>query len=137
MATRNLQSVVIDMDTVILLSQITSTLTPSLIPTLSNRYNSSLILTSKDLSVEWMASILFSCTVIHEKNPFVESHPPIPSLIDICDYLAGQKYPASRLSFCPITYPSSMSYDELSLDKSTGWRDLSHDLAKAAHAADN
>jgi hypothetical protein len=91
----------------------------------------------KDLSAEWMAPIPFSCTVIHKKNPFIESHPPIPSLINICDYLAGQKYPASRLSICPITYPPPMSYDELSLDKSTGWRDLSCDLAKPAHTAGN
>jgi hypothetical protein len=84
-----------------------------------------------------MASIPFSCTVIHKKNPFIESHPPIPSLIKICDYLAWQKYPMSRLSLCPITYPLPMLYNELSLDKSTGWRDLSRDLAKAAHTAGN
>jgi hypothetical protein len=30
-----------------------------------------------------------------------------------------------------------MLYNELSLDKFTGWRDPSHDLAKAAHAAGN
>jgi hypothetical protein len=105
MATHNLQSVVVDTDTVIL--PITdrfhtdSQLNTYTIESIQFHLDSDI----KDLSAEWMASIPFSCTVIHEKNPFIESHPPIPSLINICDYLAGQKYPASRLSFCFITSP--------------------------------
>ncbi len=79
-----------------------------------------------------MASISFLLHCYPQKNPFVESHPPIPSLIDICDYLTGQKYPVSRLSFYPKTYPPP-----LSLDKSTGWSSLSRDLSKAAHTAGN
>ncbi len=90
MATRNLQSVVIDTDTVILL--ITDHFHTD---SQSNTYTIKLIqfqLDSdiKDLSAEWMASIPFSCTVINKKNPFVESHPPIPLLINICDYLLGR-----------------------------------------------
>jgi hypothetical protein len=137
MATRYLQSVVVDTDTVILpitdhfhTDSQSNTFT---IESIQFQLDSNI----KDLSAEWMASIPFSCTVIHKMNPFVESYPPIPSIIDICDYLAGQKYPASRLSFCSITYPLPMLYNELSLDKSTGWRDLSRDLAKAAHIAGN
>ncbi len=126
MATCNLQSVVIDTDTVIL--PITDHFhndfqsNTCTIESIQFQLDSDV----KDLFAEWMASAPFSCTVIHKKNPFTESHPPIPSLIDICDYLAGQKYPASRLSFCPKTYPPP-----LSLDKSTGWNDQSHDLSIA------
>jgi hypothetical protein len=132
MATCILHSVVVDTDTVVL--PITDHFHTD---SQSNTYTIKLIqfqLDSdvKDLSAEWMASIPFSCTVIHEKNPFVGSHPPIPSLINICDYLAGQKYPASRLSLCSKTYPLP-----LSLDISTEWSDLSRDLSKAAHTAGN
>jgi hypothetical protein len=93
----------------------------------------------KDMSDEWKACIPFYCHVIHDNNfPQVPLQPNSPSMIDICDYLGGQKYPAVQLDFCHVTYPPPHSNKEMSstnAHKCTRWGDLSRDLAVAAHGA--
>ena len=93
-----------------------------------------------DMSAEWKASIPFCCHVILDHNNTTQI-PKVndPSVIDICDYLGGLKYPAIRLNFCHITYPPPTSNEEMASNKGhhqcTGWTDLSRDLAVAAHGA--
>ena len=92
------------------------------------------------MSAEWKASIPICCHVILDHNN--TSQIPKPnhlSVIDICDYLGGLKYPAIRLNFCHVTYPPPTSNEDMASSKGhhqcTGWTDLSRDLAVAAHEA--
>ena len=93
-----------------------------------------------DMSVEWKASIPFCChdILIHNNTTQIPK-PNHSSVIDICNYLGGLKYPAIRLNFCHVTYPPPTSNEEMSSNKGhhqcTGWTDLSRDLAVAAHGA--
>jgi hypothetical protein len=92
----------------------------------------------KDLSAQWKASIPFLCSVTYDNTSFTDIPPSVPlSLIDISDYLGGQKYPARRLSFCPTTYPPPTLDEEMTSRKSPCWCDLSRALGTAAHEAGN
>ncbi len=85
----------------------------------------------KELHKEWKASITFTCYVINENNQ--QSFSPLGgtlSKIDICEYLGGQMYPATRLAFCPNTYKPPSSNDEMTSKNSescNGWMDLWRD----------
>lgn len=93
-----------------------------------------------DMSAEWKASIPFCCHVILDHNNTTQiPKPNHSSVIDICDYLGGLKYPAIRLNFCHITYPPPTSNEDMASNKGhhqcTGWTDLFRDLAVAADEA--
>jgi hypothetical protein len=94
-----------------------------------------------ELSEEWEASIPFSCYGINENNnPCTSSYGSTFSKRDICNYLGGQMYPATRLAFCPNTYMPPSSNDEMTRnhsESSNGWTDLQRDLSTAAHDAGN
>jgi hypothetical protein len=81
------------------------------------------------------------CYVINENDqPCTSPLGNTPSKIDLCDYLGGQMYPAARLAFCPNTYKSPSSNDEMTSKNSescNGWMDLHRDLSIAAHDAGN
>ena len=95
----------------------------------------------KKLHEEWKASIPFTCYVINENDQ--QSFSPLGSTlskIDIYNYLGGQMYPAARLAFCPNTYKSPSSNDEMTSKNSEScnrWTDLQRDLSIAAHDAGN
>ena len=62
------------------------------------------------------------------------------SKTDICDYVGGHKYPASRLVFCPIKYQPPSSNDKMSSktsDQFIGWSDLRRDLLVSSFSAGN
>ena len=62
---------------------------------------------------------------------------PLP-LIDICDFLGGEKYPTMRLHFSSTDYPPPKTNEDMSIDlASSGWADLCRDLMTAAHSAGN
>jgi len=61
-----------------------------------------------------------------------------PPLIDICDFLGGEKYPTMRLHFSSTDYPPPKTNEDMSIDlASSGWADLCRDLMTAAHSAGN
>jgi hypothetical protein len=64
------------------------------------------------LSHEWKALIPFDCHVFLNELQNTTAFSFKPSQIDICDYLGGQKHPASRLVFCPIKYKPPYSNDK-------------------------
>jgi hypothetical protein len=68
-------------------------------------------------------------------NDFMPTPPP---LIDICNFLGGEKYPTMRLHFSSTDYPSPKTNEDMSIDlASSGWADLSRDLMTAAHSTGN
>ena len=91
----------------------------------------------RNLSVGWIASIPFHAFIVNYGDE--TDHLPTnfqPDVVNICSFLGGNKYPASRLVLCPNTYkpPSSnenMSTKELS-DQCNGWVDLRKALESAA-----
>ena len=96
----------------------------------------------RNLSVGWIASIPFHAFIVNYGDE--TDHLPTnfqPDVVNICSFLGGNKYPASRLVLCPNTYkpPSSnenMSTKELS-DQCNGWVDLRKALESAAWFAGN
>ena len=58
-------------------------------------------------------------------------------LVDICDYLDGNKYPTNKLYFYSHTYPPPRD-NKLMIDTTSGipyslWLDLKRDICKSAH----
>ena len=92
-----------------------------------------------NISLDWKRSIPFHCHVIYDPseltNDFMSTPPP---LIDICDFLGDEKYPAMRLHFSSTDYPPPKTNEDMSIDlASSGWADLCRDLMTAAHIAGN
>ena len=90
---------------------------------------------------EWKATIPFDCHVLMEYELLNGTEFSFrSSKIDICDYLGGHKYPASRLVFCPIKYPPPSSNDKMTSktsDQFIGWSDLRRDLLVSSFSAGN
>ena len=91
----------------------------------------------RSLSEGWNGSIPFECCVLYEDD--IANISPLNlifSEIDICEYLSGNKYPASRLVFCPKTYPPPSTVDAMSnkitSEKCPGWINLRRALCLSA-----
>jgi hypothetical protein len=92
------------------------------------------------LSDGWDASIPFNCCVV-EDDHLTNDIPTnfIFSQIDICEYLNGGKYPASRLIFCPNTFVPTFSDHQMTTnsEQCRGWTDLRRALCIAAFESGN
>jgi hypothetical protein len=107
----------------------------------NQRIQSQLNASVNNLSMDWKGSILFHCHVIYDPseltNDILSTPPP---LIDICNFLGGEKYPAIRLHFSSSDYLPPKTNEDRSSDlaiKCSGWADLCRDLMSAAHHAGN
>ena len=97
----------------------------------------------KEMSSQWKGSIPFQC---HQLTSLTDASSPLPfpsppPMLDICDFLGGQKYPTARLYFCIIKYPPPQSNEDMICreidNKCPGWIDLKWDVMVAAHEAGN
>ena len=85
----------------------------------------------------WKASIPFEVHVISDSITVINNDLLNGSLklVDICDFLDGEKYPVHRIYFCRSTYPPPLqdaSMDGSSSESCAGRVSLRHDLCKSA-----
>jgi hypothetical protein len=92
---------------------------------------------------EWKGSIPFQCHVLTSLTdaPSLLLCSSPPPMIDICDFLGGQKYLTMRLYFCRLKYPPPQSNENMICrekdSKCPGWIDLKCDVMVVAHEAGN
>ena len=88
------------------------------------------------LSNPWEGTIMFPIYVVNDMKSFAPSvfnSPPIE--VDICTYLAANKYPTEILYFSPSKYPPPHQEADMLSEEGgplSGWIDLKRDLEVAS-----
>lgn len=87
----------------------------------------------------WRGSVPFHCYIHSDIDPKKDVEQQLSTdelqYIDICDFLNGQKYPVTKLYFCPVKYPRDTSV--VLSQPCSSWTILRIDLEKAGLSAGN